>query len=193
MSSPDPATSRVFDRLLAAGVTLERIEEHVAAGRVRVDGELVTDPYRPARPTCTHSAVGGMTSPGQSPWQLGTPHCGASVPAGAGGAHRQCEGEVTHAGLILRERPIAACRSFSCASQKGKLIAARELLDRNYAVLDDWRAREADALAGRGWRRPEALAVGGRGARVGGAGGTAQRPAQTTEASPRTAELVVEW
>ena len=45
---PGPGDVRVFDRLLAAGLTLERIEEHLAAGRVRVDGELVTDPYRAA-------------------------------------------------------------------------------------------------------------------------------------------------
>jgi hypothetical protein len=47
---PGSGDLRVFDRLLAAGLTLERIEEHLAAGRVRVDGELVTDPDRPAPP-----------------------------------------------------------------------------------------------------------------------------------------------
>jgi hypothetical protein len=38
----------VFDRLPAAGLSLERIEQHLTAGRVRVDGELCTDLYRPA-------------------------------------------------------------------------------------------------------------------------------------------------
>jgi len=38
----------VFDRLLAAGLSIKRIEEHMTAGRVRLDGELVTDPYAPA-------------------------------------------------------------------------------------------------------------------------------------------------
>jgi hypothetical protein len=33
----------VRDRLTAAGLSDERIAEHMAAGRVRVDGELATD------------------------------------------------------------------------------------------------------------------------------------------------------
>jgi hypothetical protein len=45
-----PEGVRVFDRLLGAGLSLERAEQHLAAGRVRVDGELVTDPYAPAPP-----------------------------------------------------------------------------------------------------------------------------------------------
>ena len=36
----------VFDRLVGAGLSQERIEQHLAAGRVRVDGELVTHPRR---------------------------------------------------------------------------------------------------------------------------------------------------
>ncbi len=47
---PEPSDVRVFDRLLAAGLPLERIEQHMTAGRMRVDGELVTDPYAPAPP-----------------------------------------------------------------------------------------------------------------------------------------------
>ena len=47
---PEPGDVRVFDRLFASGLSIERIEEHLAGGRVRVDGELVTDPYRPAPP-----------------------------------------------------------------------------------------------------------------------------------------------
>jgi 16S rRNA U516 pseudouridylate synthase RsuA-like enzyme len=39
-----------FDRLVAAGLSQERIEQHLAAGRVRVDGEPVTDPDRTAPP-----------------------------------------------------------------------------------------------------------------------------------------------
>jgi hypothetical protein len=52
----DPVTDEradvptVFDRLVAAGLSQERIEQHLAGGRVRVDGELVTDLYRPAPP-----------------------------------------------------------------------------------------------------------------------------------------------
>jgi hypothetical protein len=45
-----PEIPTVFDRLVAAGPSQQRIEQHLAAGRVRVDGELVTDPYRPAPP-----------------------------------------------------------------------------------------------------------------------------------------------
>jgi hypothetical protein len=45
-----PEIPTVFDRLVAAGLSQERIEQHLTAGRVRVDGELVTDPYRPAPP-----------------------------------------------------------------------------------------------------------------------------------------------
>ena len=47
-SGPTPTTVR--DRLTAAGLSDERIEQHMTAGRVRVDGELVTDPYQPASP-----------------------------------------------------------------------------------------------------------------------------------------------
>ena len=36
------------DRLTAAGLSGERIEQHMTAGRVRVDGELVTDLDTPA-------------------------------------------------------------------------------------------------------------------------------------------------
>ena len=43
---PTPATVR--DRLTAARLSDERIEQHMEAGRVRVDGELVTDLDAPA-------------------------------------------------------------------------------------------------------------------------------------------------
>ncbi len=46
----EPADVRVFDRLHAAGLSIDRIEQHLTGGRVRVDGELVTDPYAPAPP-----------------------------------------------------------------------------------------------------------------------------------------------
>jgi hypothetical protein len=38
----------VRDRLTAAGLSDERIEQHMTAGRVRVDGETVTDLDTPA-------------------------------------------------------------------------------------------------------------------------------------------------
>jgi hypothetical protein len=49
-TDPPADTLRVFDRLLAAGLSLERIEQHLAAGRIELDGEVVTDPYRAAPP-----------------------------------------------------------------------------------------------------------------------------------------------
>ena len=41
-----PTTMR--DRLTAAGISAERIAQHMTAGRVRVDGDLVTDLDTPA-------------------------------------------------------------------------------------------------------------------------------------------------
>ena len=38
-----PAPTTVRDRLTAAGISAERIEQHMTAGLVRVDGQLVTD------------------------------------------------------------------------------------------------------------------------------------------------------
>jgi hypothetical protein len=46
----DDGVPTVFDRLLAAGLSQERIEWHLGAGRVELDGEVVTDPYRLAAP-----------------------------------------------------------------------------------------------------------------------------------------------
>ena len=45
-----PAPTTVRDRLAAAGLSDSRIDEHMTAGRVRVDGELVTDLDTPAPP-----------------------------------------------------------------------------------------------------------------------------------------------
>lgn len=38
----------VHDRLIAAGLSQERIAWHLGAGRVELDGEVVTDPNQPA-------------------------------------------------------------------------------------------------------------------------------------------------
>ncbi|MGD9526425.1 MAG: hypothetical protein AB7V44_06515 [Pseudonocardia sp.] len=48
VSTDELTTSTVRDRLLAAGVSAERIAEHLQAGRITVDGELVADLDRPA-------------------------------------------------------------------------------------------------------------------------------------------------
>jgi hypothetical protein len=45
---PAPTALTVHERLTAAGLSAERIAEHMSAGRVRVDGELVTDLDAPA-------------------------------------------------------------------------------------------------------------------------------------------------
>jgi hypothetical protein len=50
MTDERPHVPTVLDRLVVAGVSQQRIEQHLTAGRVRVDGELVTDPFRPAPP-----------------------------------------------------------------------------------------------------------------------------------------------
>ena len=54
----DPAPTTVRDRLAAAGLSDSRVDEHMAAGRVRVDGEPVTDLDAPA-PTGTRVVVWG--------------------------------------------------------------------------------------------------------------------------------------
>jgi hypothetical protein len=48
MTDLEPAPTTVRDRLTAAGLSEGRIAEHMTAGRVRVDGELVTDLDSPA-------------------------------------------------------------------------------------------------------------------------------------------------
>jgi hypothetical protein len=44
----DATTSTVRDRLTSAGLSESRIAEHLDAGRVRLDGEMVTDLDAPA-------------------------------------------------------------------------------------------------------------------------------------------------
>ena len=44
----DQAAASKLDRLVAAGLSPERIEQHMTAGRVHVDGGLVTDLDAPA-------------------------------------------------------------------------------------------------------------------------------------------------
>lgn len=102
-----------------------------------------------------------MTDP--VPWQLSVPRCGASVPTGAGGSPQPCQRRVEWAGLRLRLRrgkPDEVWRSFACSAHADHLRAARPLLDRDRAVLEDWQTCWADAVAGRGWVSPGPLAVG---------------------------------
>jgi hypothetical protein len=53
VTDEQPDEPRIADRMLAAELSIERIEQHLTAGRVRLDGEIVTDPYTPA-PAGTH-------------------------------------------------------------------------------------------------------------------------------------------
>jgi hypothetical protein len=48
VTDDEPAPTSVRDRLTAARLSDERIEQHMTAGRVRVDGELVTELSAPA-------------------------------------------------------------------------------------------------------------------------------------------------
>lgn len=51
-TEPEPETGdlSVFDRMTAAGISADRIEHHLDAGRVTVDGVVATDPQHPAPP-----------------------------------------------------------------------------------------------------------------------------------------------
>ena len=48
MTDSEPTSTTVRDRLTTAGLSDERVEQHMSAGRVRGDGELVTDLDAPA-------------------------------------------------------------------------------------------------------------------------------------------------
>ena len=48
VTDDEPTPTIVPDLLTAAGLSDERIEQHMTAGRVRVDGKLVTDLDAPA-------------------------------------------------------------------------------------------------------------------------------------------------
>jgi hypothetical protein len=55
------------DRLTAAGLSDERIQQHITAGRVRVDGELVTDLDTPAPGRAARGDLAGVTRRGTTP------------------------------------------------------------------------------------------------------------------------------
>ena len=79
---------------------------------------------------------------------------------GFSGTPRQCSARVTHAGLRVGGLPLEAWLAFACTAHAAELVAPRELLDRDQAVLADWADRERRALAGEGWDPPKPLAVG---------------------------------
>jgi len=58
VTDDEPTPTTVRDRLTTVGLSAERIEQHMTAGRVRVDGEVVTDPDTPA-PAGTRVVVWG--------------------------------------------------------------------------------------------------------------------------------------
>lgn len=59
MSSPPPDTPTILDRMTSAGINEARARDHLAAARVRLDGEVVTDPSTPA-PAGTRPVVTGQ-------------------------------------------------------------------------------------------------------------------------------------
>jgi hypothetical protein len=67
---------------------------------------------------------------------------------------------VTHAGLRLGGQPLEAWLAFACTAHATELVAPRELLDRDQAILADWAERERCVLVGEGWAPPKPLAVG---------------------------------
>jgi hypothetical protein len=58
VTDDEPTPTTVRDRLTAPALSAERIEQHMTAGRVRVDGELVTELDAPA-PAGTRVVVWG--------------------------------------------------------------------------------------------------------------------------------------
>lgn len=54
MTTQEPAPApTILDRLTAAGIDADRIQQHLAAGRIRVDGQVIEDLDTPAPPTTT--------------------------------------------------------------------------------------------------------------------------------------------
>ena len=62
--------------------------------------------------------------------------------------------------------PVEAWLAFSCQHHRDQLIAPRELLGREGAVLADWQERERRNAHGRGLHPPQPLAVGASGAEL---------------------------
>jgi hypothetical protein len=97
-------------------------------------------------------------------FRLGAGGCGAMVATGPHGQPNSCRLPATRCGLLLhrpKNKPAEAWLVFACEPHADRLVAARELLDRDRAVLDRWRAEEARAMAGQPYRRAEPLALGG--------------------------------
>lgn len=97
-------------------------------------------------------------------FRLGVGGCGAMVANGPQGRPNSCRLPATKCGLLLhrpKNKPAETWLVFACEAHASRLVAVRELRDRDRAVLDEWRAETARAQAGQPWWRPEPLARGG--------------------------------
>jgi hypothetical protein len=97
-------------------------------------------------------------------FRLGVGGCGVVVPSGPQGQPRQCSTPATRCGLILHRmkgKPAETWLAFACEQHASGLTAARDLLDRDRAVLEQWRSeQQREYSAQQPWRRPQPLARG---------------------------------
>jgi len=78
VTDDEPAPTTVRDRPTAAGLSDDRIQQHMTAGRVRVDGEPVTDLHAPA-PAGTR-VVAGRSDQRREPGTAGATRATRSWP-----------------------------------------------------------------------------------------------------------------
>jgi hypothetical protein len=57
--SDDEPTLTIIDRMTRAGITEQRARDHLEAGRVRLNGDVVSDPATPTPPG-TRPVVAGQ-------------------------------------------------------------------------------------------------------------------------------------
>jgi hypothetical protein len=94
------------------------------------------------------------------PWRVGTARCGEYDTTGHTGARLSAARRWYTPGLRVGGEPVEAWLAFSCQHHRDQLIAPRELLDRDGAVLADWQERERRNARGWGLHPPQPLAAG---------------------------------